>query len=389
VEHSLYGTLHLRSPRWRHCNCRPHDTPTFSALAALCVERTTPELAYLEAKFSGFAAYGLSARLIGEVLPLGRRLHATTLSRQAQAVAQRLEDEVGDERWGFIDTCPRDRDALPRPDMPLVVSLDGGYVHSAEQRSRRDGWFERRHAGRAAPVEGPSKCFGCVQTYDTKPKRRLFDLLVAQGMIANAAVTAAGDDVRDLPLYLNADSEHLLDRFHITMRLTVLANMAKSLRPPPPDEEDLPSLPRPRRRGRRAPGAPQVVLLARQHRGRSRHHQLHRDGRQDRGDEHRAGQVLEDAARVRHLPSGQRRFHPQLRRALLRQRGHLQLAGRVRRQPGDRQADGQEVVDALESSRCPLLLQVRTRAINDDFARWYPGLIHTPETTPDDQPVVA
>jgi hypothetical protein len=47
--------------------------------------------------------------------------------------------------------------------------------------------------------------------------------------------------VRDLPLYLNADSEHLLDWFHLTLRLTVLANMAKSLRPAPPDEEGLPS----------------------------------------------------------------------------------------------------------------------------------------------------
>ncbi|MGH9068308.1 MAG: ISKra4 family transposase, partial [Acidimicrobiales bacterium] len=159
VVRSLYGTLHLRSPRWWHCNCRPHDTRTFSPLAALFPERTTPELAYLEAKFSGLAAYGASAKLLGEVLPLGRRLHATTLSRQAQAVAERLEDELGDERWSFIDTCQRDRDALPRPDMPLVVSLDGGYVHSAEQRSRRDGWFEVI-AGRATPVEGPSKCFG-------------------------------------------------------------------------------------------------------------------------------------------------------------------------------------------------------------------------------------
>ena len=55
-----------------------------------------------------------------------------------------------------------------------------------------------------------------MQTYDTKPKRRLFDLLVAQGMTANQAVTFitdGGDDARDLPLYLNAEAEHLLDWF--------------------------------------------------------------------------------------------------------------------------------------------------------------------------------
>jgi hypothetical protein len=53
-------------------------------------------------------------------------------------VAQRLEDELGEERPCFIDTCQRDREELPRPDLPLTVGLDGGYVHSAAQRSRRD-----------------------------------------------------------------------------------------------------------------------------------------------------------------------------------------------------------------------------------------------------------
>jgi hypothetical protein len=40
-----------------------------------------------------------------------------------------------------------------------------------------------------------------------------------------------------------------------------------------------------------------------------------------------------------------------------------------------------------------LLLQVRTRALNDtladDFRRWYPGFTHTSEGTLDDQPVAA
>jgi len=98
-------------------------------------------------------------------------------------------------------------------------------------------------ASRATPADGPAKCFGFVQTYDSKPTRRLFDLLISHGMHANQAVTFltdGGDDVRDLPLYLNPDSEHLLDWFHVTMRLTVMTNMAKSLRAAPPDEEGLP-----------------------------------------------------------------------------------------------------------------------------------------------------
>jgi hypothetical protein len=38
-----------------------------------------------------------------------------------------------------------------------------------------------------------------------------------------------GEDVRQVQLYLNPEAEHLLDWFHITMRLTVLLQTAKGL----------------------------------------------------------------------------------------------------------------------------------------------------------------
>jgi len=74
--------------------------------------------------------------------------------------------------------------------------------------------------------------FGFVNGYDQKPKRRLFELLKSQGMQMNQQVTFlsdGGDTVRDLQLYLNPQAEHLLDWFHITMRITVMNQMAKGL----------------------------------------------------------------------------------------------------------------------------------------------------------------
>jgi len=38
-----------------------------------------------------------------------------------------------------------------------------------------------------------------------------------------------GDTVRDLQLYLSPEADHLLDWFHITMRLTTLTQTAKGL----------------------------------------------------------------------------------------------------------------------------------------------------------------
>jgi hypothetical protein len=70
-----------------------------------------------------------------------------------------------------------------------------------------------------------------VQGVDPKPERRLFDLLRSQGMQADQQVTffsEGGDTVRRLPEYLHPESEHILDWFHLTMRIAVLQQCARS-----------------------------------------------------------------------------------------------------------------------------------------------------------------
>ena len=60
----------------------------------------------------------------------------------------------------------------------------------------------------------------------------MFELLQAHGPQPNqqvAFLSDGGDDVRSVQLYLHPDAEHLLDWFHITMRLTVLKQIAKGL----------------------------------------------------------------------------------------------------------------------------------------------------------------
>ena len=84
-----------------------------------------------------------------------------------------------EERWQFIDGCQRDWDA--------PIGLDGGFIHAKDQKSRGEGWFEVI-AGKSMPEEGTAKCFAYVQTYDTNPKRRLFELMKSQGLQANQQV---------------------------------------------------------------------------------------------------------------------------------------------------------------------------------------------------------
>jgi hypothetical protein len=241
---TLFGTIAVKSPRLCQCPCQSQATKTYSPLATLLPEHITPELLFLETKWAALASYGVTAQLLQDVLPIDEPLHAFTIRQHVYNVAERLEKALGEEQWSFIDSCPAQWSRLPIPDGPLTVGIDGGYVRA----QRKQGWFEVI-AGksllaftRGEEVEEPvsSKCFAFVQTYDQKPKRRLFEVLQSQGHQLNQQITFlsdGGDTVRELQLYLNPQAEHLLDWFHMTMRLTVLQQTAKGLPDQTRDEE--------------------------------------------------------------------------------------------------------------------------------------------------------
>jgi len=216
-----FGKLRLESSRLYDCQCESDGRTSFSPLAELLQERSSPELVYLETKFAALVSYGLTVELLKEVLPISQELSTTAIRQRVRRTAQRLEDELGEEQDMFIGGCQRDWDQLPDPAAALIVGIDGGYVHARDQQSRAEGWFEVI-VGKSMSQDGESsKCFGFVNRYDTKPKRRLFEMLKSQGMQMNQAVTFlsdGGDTVRDLQMYLNPQAEHLMDWFHISMK---------------------------------------------------------------------------------------------------------------------------------------------------------------------------
>jgi hypothetical protein len=210
-------------------------------LAELLPERTSPELTYLETKFAALVSYGLTIKLLEEVLPIGQALSTRTIRRQVHHAAERLESHLGDgECDAFLEDGGQGDQACSESVAPLVVGLDGVYVHAKDQRSRTEGWFEVI-VGKCMPPEGrASKCFGFVSRYDPHPKRRLSEWLKAQGLQRNQPVTFlsdGGDTVRELPRGLTSQGEHLLDWFHVTMRLTTMVRLAKGVR-----EADQPEL---------------------------------------------------------------------------------------------------------------------------------------------------
>jgi hypothetical protein len=240
VYRTPFGKLKLESPRLYRCRCESKTRASFSPLVERLPERTSPELTYLETKFSALVSYGLSLKLLEEVLPIGQHLSGTALQNRVRRMAERLEGERAEGQGLFLNDNLKKQDRLPQSGMPLAVGLDGCYVHAKDQPSRAEGWFEVI-VGKSLPSqEQASRCFAWVSRYDPEPKRRVFEFMESQGLQRDQPVTFlsdGGDTVRELPRGLHPQAEYLLDWFHLTMRLTVMSRVAKGVR-----EADQPDL---------------------------------------------------------------------------------------------------------------------------------------------------
>ena len=116
------------------------------------------------------------------------------------------------------------------------MGIDGGYVRDWDAKKHHFEVIVGKSPlafKRDADAEPPASTrFGCVQTVDEKPKRRLYEGLQSQGMQLNQQLTFLSDGsatVRDLQRSMRPEAEHMLDWLHLSMKLTVLDHYAKGL----------------------------------------------------------------------------------------------------------------------------------------------------------------
>ena len=178
---TVFGPVEAPNPRWERCACQTEGPRTFRPAAAwLQGARSSPELLYLETKWASLIPFEKVANLMKEVLPVGEATNHETVREHLQAVAERIEKELGEERE------PRDFAALeaiaelPLPDGPMTVGIDGGYVRAAHKARlfRGDCGTE---CGRVP--EGGRRCCSVAEV-----------LRVRADLRSEAAATALGGD---------------------------------------------------------------------------------------------------------------------------------------------------------------------------------------------------
>jgi hypothetical protein len=232
---TLFGVISVPNPRWLSCDCDADAGKTFRPIASCLPQRSSPELQYLETKWASLIPYAKVVDLLKDVLPVSSTLNPESVRHHLHDTARKLEQGLGEELDGLFCGSEEEWAAQPLPDGPMTVGIDGGMV-----RARHKAGFFEVIAGKSIvafkrdePEDRPSaKRFGFVQTYDTKPRRRLWELMKSQGMQENQQVlflSDGGDSVRNLQAYLHPSSEHVLDWFHVAMRVTVMKQQTKAI----------------------------------------------------------------------------------------------------------------------------------------------------------------
>ena len=170
-------------------------------------------------------SFNKTSELLSDVLPISATYNGVTVRRHLHKIAKRQESELEDKPK-CISGCANEWARLPKPDKPITVGIDGGYVRSCtDKRSNFEVVI-----GKSFSKTKPTKRFGFVQTLDECPQRRLLQVLRNQGMQENQQITFlsdGADNMRNLQFIMHPESEHVLDWFHLTMRFTVLNQFAK------------------------------------------------------------------------------------------------------------------------------------------------------------------
>ncbi len=230
---TLFGIVTINSPRYYRCPCEATSKGAFSLLKQWLPEHISPELKYIETKWASLMSYGLTADLLKDILPVSSALNAATIKNHLHDVASRMEKDLGEKPEVYIG-CGNDWAKLSKPDKPLTVGIDGGYVRNWQDKKTN---FEVI-AGKSFSKSKEAKRFGFVQKYDEKPRHRLMDALQRQGMQANQQISFlsdGADNVRDLQYLMYPEANHILDWFHVTMRITVLNQFAKGVEKSDPE----------------------------------------------------------------------------------------------------------------------------------------------------------
>jgi len=246
---TVYGAVTVESPRLYPCRrCMPGVDFTITPVSELCPDRATAELMTLTAKLGALMPYRAAAEVLADFLPGQMPTRHTTLRHRTLAIGKRLEEKEEQHMFfGQVDTRERRQRELPLPGDPereFVLSIDTAHIPKVLGHETRSFEAVICHASRGGVGSDQGILFAFSGTSRKRMRAEGLLSLKRLGYQGKGEITVISDGedcLKRLRSALPQPATHILDWFHIAMKLRPIEQTADWLarRPPTDDQEEL------------------------------------------------------------------------------------------------------------------------------------------------------
>jgi hypothetical protein len=216
---SLFGVVAVRAPRFGACRCGVACRRSITPATELMPDRCTPEYERVVAAMGAALPYRRALALLGEFFPLGDAPAVETARQRTLRVGARLERAA---------LAPLQPPASAPEGGAMAIGIDAGHVRSVRSYQVRP--FEAIVA-QISGTEGKSAVLGGVPAEADRQQQLLRGVLCHLGATRNTPVTILSDGAEG-PRSLGeaaciGPTSHVLDWFHLAMRIQYAARAAK------------------------------------------------------------------------------------------------------------------------------------------------------------------
>ena len=231
---TVFGRVEVSNPRTMNCRrCLPYFFDASAVLRDICPDQATPELMELSARMGSLMPYRKAADILAEFLPIPSTESFMTLRHRTMKLDERLDEKARDRAWFEAPSSSEHKQTeldLPNdPGREFVSSIDTARVRCS--RSKEARIFEIAVARRSRGRRGspPGHYFATMDTSKRELQSRALQALQHEGYVGRGELTVISDGaeiMKRLPKALPKPTTHIIDWFHIAMKIRPLQQVA-------------------------------------------------------------------------------------------------------------------------------------------------------------------
>ena len=231
---TVFGCVEVRNPRILNCQrCLPHFCAAWTILRDICPDQATPELMERSARLGSLLPYRKAAEVMAEFLPIQSTESFVTLRHRTMKLGQRLDEKARERAWFEPPSTAERRQielSLPNdPEREFVVSIDTAHVRASQAEAGRNFEIVVARCGRGGRGSRPGRYFTTADTSKRELQSRTLQALQSEGYAGRGEVTVLSDGaeiMKRLPKALPQPTAHIIDWFHIAMKIQPLQQIA-------------------------------------------------------------------------------------------------------------------------------------------------------------------